>query len=192
MLTVCEEAKENARGTQQIGPMWHQWHHTYPLSDHAKQVKHLCREPGCGTRFAALLLASHSLLLTFEELHHHSRFQASMASSNSTAHGKRADSCGRLRKTKRRAKAVIFDFCIFSSHPFSEPPGLDADMNETPQQYFRAGASSNVIAIPTRQDRTTGERIVCWVDIQQYFKNADGIVHGNVAVLFLTDDSFER
>ncbi|KAF9360961.1 hypothetical protein BGX34_007395 [Mortierella sp. NVP85] len=65
-------------------------------------------------------------------------------------------------------------------------------MNEIPLQYFRAQSSPNVIAIPTRHDRRTGEYIVCWADIQQHFENAKSIVHGNVAILFLTDDNFER
>lgn len=65
-------------------------------------------------------------------------------------------------------------------------------MKGTPLQYFRARSSSADIAIPTRLDRTTGEPIVCWTDILQYFQDAEGIVYGNVAVLFLTDDNFER
>lgn len=65
-------------------------------------------------------------------------------------------------------------------------------MNEIPLQHFRAQSSPNVIAIPTRHDRRTGEHIVCWADIQQHFENAKSVVHGNVAILFLTDDNFER
>ncbi|KAK3825452.1 MAG: hypothetical protein J3Q66DRAFT_436522 [Benniella sp.] len=58
-------------------------------------------------------------------------------------------------------------------------------------QAFRARYSSEVITIPTRHDPRSGQRVVRWKDIQQYFENAKGIFNGKTAVLFLTDDELE-
>ncbi|KAK3825451.1 MAG: hypothetical protein J3Q66DRAFT_436521 [Benniella sp.] len=64
-------------------------------------------------------------------------------------------------------------------------------MDEQHSQEFRARFSSEIIAIPTRHDPKSGQRFIRWKDIQQYFKNAQGVMNGKVAVLFLTSDDFE-
>ncbi|KAF9954506.1 hypothetical protein BGZ65_003964, partial [Modicella reniformis] len=64
-------------------------------------------------------------------------------------------------------------------------------MNGTPSQAFRTQFSSKVITIPTRHDPKGKQRVVRWKDILQYFKNAEGIMNGDDAVLFLTDDDLE-
>ncbi|KAG0246137.1 hypothetical protein B0O80DRAFT_426407 [Mortierella sp. GBAus27b] len=58
-------------------------------------------------------------------------------------------------------------------------------------QAFRAQASSKVIAIPTRHDNKSAQRVVRWKDVLQYFENAKGLMNGEDAVLFLTDDDLE-
>ncbi|KAF9366718.1 hypothetical protein BGX34_009557 [Mortierella sp. NVP85] len=63
-------------------------------------------------------------------------------------------------------------------------------MSGTDSQAFRA-SSSKIITIPTRHDPKSGLRVVRWCDIQQYFENAKGILNGNDAVLFLTNDDLE-
>ncbi|KAG0221664.1 hypothetical protein BGX31_009643 [Mortierella sp. GBA43] len=65
-------------------------------------------------------------------------------------------------------------------------------MSSTQSQGFRARSSSEVITIPTRQDPKSGQRVVRWKDIQQYFENVKGLVNGKDAVLFLTDDDLEE
>ncbi|KAK3820118.1 MAG: hypothetical protein J3Q66DRAFT_439167 [Benniella sp.] len=56
------------------------------------------------------------------------------------------------------------------------------------EQAFRADASSEIIAIPTRLDNETGQHVILWRDIQQYFEDAIGIVNNGEAVQFLADD----
>ncbi|KAG0226041.1 hypothetical protein B0O80DRAFT_498333 [Mortierella sp. GBAus27b] len=58
-------------------------------------------------------------------------------------------------------------------------------------QAFRARASHETTTIPSRLDTKTGLRIVLWKDIQQFFKQAERILNGDQAVLFVTDDNFE-
>jgi hypothetical protein len=65
-------------------------------------------------------------------------------------------------------------------------------MDEQHSQEFRARLSSEIIAIPTRHDPKTGQQFIRWKDIQQYFRNAQGVLNGKVAVLFLTSDDFEE
>ncbi|KAG0207206.1 hypothetical protein BGX31_002615, partial [Mortierella sp. GBA43] len=64
-------------------------------------------------------------------------------------------------------------------------------MSETPSQAFRVRLSSEVITIPTRHDPKSGQRVVRWIDIQRYFKDAQGVLNGKDAVLFLTNDDLE-
>ncbi|KAG0212569.1 hypothetical protein B0O80DRAFT_421297 [Mortierella sp. GBAus27b] len=59
------------------------------------------------------------------------------------------------------------------------------------EQEFRTRHSIDIITIPTRLDSKTGDHIVLWSDIQQYFANAQGVLNNGKAVLFLTDDNFE-
>jgi hypothetical protein len=59
------------------------------------------------------------------------------------------------------------------------------------EQSFWTRSSTGTITIPTRVDNKTGNRIILWKDIQQYFKNAQGVLNGGKAVLFLTDGNFE-
>jgi hypothetical protein len=65
-------------------------------------------------------------------------------------------------------------------------------MDETQSQAFRTKSSSGVITIPTRHDPTSGQRVVRWKDIQQYFNGAEGILNGQDAVLFLTNKKLEE
>ncbi|KAG0240503.1 hypothetical protein B0O80DRAFT_127110 [Mortierella sp. GBAus27b] len=58
-------------------------------------------------------------------------------------------------------------------------------------QAFRAQESFKVITIPTRQDARSGQRVIRWKDILQYFKDAEGVMDGEDAVLFLTDGNLE-
>ncbi|KAG0240497.1 hypothetical protein BGX31_001912 [Mortierella sp. GBA43] len=58
-------------------------------------------------------------------------------------------------------------------------------------QSFRALKSARIVTIPTRQDPKSGKQVVRWKDIQQHFKNAESILNGDNAVLFLTDDNLE-
>jgi hypothetical protein len=58
-------------------------------------------------------------------------------------------------------------------------------------QAFRARESYETTTIPSRLDTKTGLRIVLWRDIEQFFKQAERILNGDEAVLFLTDDYFE-
>ncbi|KAF9363660.1 hypothetical protein BGX34_003593 [Mortierella sp. NVP85] len=64
-------------------------------------------------------------------------------------------------------------------------------MNGTSLQAFRSQPSSQVIFIPTRHDAESGKDIVRWKDIQQYFKDAQGVMNDHNAVLFLTGDDLE-
>lgn len=66
-----------------------------------------------------------------------------------------------------------------------------ANMKGIPSQAFRVQTSSKVVSIPTRHDTTSGQFVVRWKDILQFIKNADGIMEGEDAVLFLTDDNLE-
>lgn len=59
-------------------------------------------------------------------------------------------------------------------------------------QGFKARSSFKVVTIPTRHDTKSGQRVVRWKDILQYFKDAEGIMNGEDAVLFLTDDDLEE
>ncbi|KAF9362410.1 hypothetical protein BGX34_006229 [Mortierella sp. NVP85] len=65
-------------------------------------------------------------------------------------------------------------------------------MDEQHSQEFRARFSSEIIAIPTRYDPKSGQRSIRWKDIHQYFKHAQGVLNGKVAVLFMTSDDFEE
>ncbi|KAF9354507.1 hypothetical protein BGX34_010967, partial [Mortierella sp. NVP85] len=64
-------------------------------------------------------------------------------------------------------------------------------MSTSLSQAFRAQFHPKVITIPTRHDPKSRQRIVRWKDIQQYFKDAQGVMNGVDAVLFLTDDDLE-
>ncbi|KAG0232829.1 hypothetical protein BGX31_005008 [Mortierella sp. GBA43] len=64
-------------------------------------------------------------------------------------------------------------------------------MNEAHLQAFRT-STSKTITIPTRHDPKSGQRVVRWVDIQRCFKNAQCILNGEDAVLFLTDENLEE
>jgi hypothetical protein len=64
-------------------------------------------------------------------------------------------------------------------------------MIETHTQAFRT-SSSKVISIPTRHDPKSNRHVVRWLDIKQYFENAKGLMNGEDAVLFLTDDDLEE
>jgi hypothetical protein len=65
-------------------------------------------------------------------------------------------------------------------------------MSTSLSQAFRALSHPKVITIPTRHDPKSRQRIVRWKDIQQYFKDAQGVMNGDDAVLFLTDDDLEE
>ncbi|KAF9358517.1 hypothetical protein BGX34_008902 [Mortierella sp. NVP85] len=58
-------------------------------------------------------------------------------------------------------------------------------------QIFRLRSSHETTSIPTRLDVKSGQRVVLWKDVLQYFKHAEGILNEGEAVLFLTDDNFE-
>jgi hypothetical protein len=58
-------------------------------------------------------------------------------------------------------------------------------------QIFRLGSSHETTSIPTRPDNKSGQRVVLWKDVLQYFKHAEGVLNEGKAVLFLTDDDFE-
>jgi hypothetical protein len=58
-------------------------------------------------------------------------------------------------------------------------------------QAFRTRLSNETTSIPTRLDSKTGQHIILWKDILQYFKHAEGVLNEGKAVLFLTDDNFE-
>ncbi|KAF9975233.1 hypothetical protein BGZ65_008347, partial [Modicella reniformis] len=64
-------------------------------------------------------------------------------------------------------------------------------MSGSPSQAFRVSSSSKITTIPTRHDPKTGKRVVRWIDIQQYYEKAKGILNGVDAVLFLTNDNLE-
>jgi len=59
-------------------------------------------------------------------------------------------------------------------------------------QAFRSKASSKIISIPARHDPKSGKNVVRWKDILQYFEDAKGVMNGELAVLFLTDDDLEE
>ncbi|KAI1299065.1 hypothetical protein EDD11_006549 [Mortierella claussenii] len=75
----------------------------------------------------------------------------------------------------------------------------NAESHEQRTQAFRLCSSSShgpsldaeIRVIPARQDSRTGEHIILWRDIQDHFANAERIVNGDRAVLFMTDDNFE-
>ncbi|KAF9363433.1 hypothetical protein BGX34_004143 [Mortierella sp. NVP85] len=64
-------------------------------------------------------------------------------------------------------------------------------MDAVAPQEFRSQSSSKVVAIPTRQDPKSGQRVVRWKDIQQCFKDAQYVMNSGLAVMFLTDDELE-
>ncbi|KAK3815412.1 MAG: hypothetical protein J3Q66DRAFT_389253 [Benniella sp.] len=68
-------------------------------------------------------------------------------------------------------------------------------MSASPPQAFRSrsssSSSSKLISIPTRHDTKSGKNVVRWKDILQFFKDAQGVMTGGLAVLFLTDDDLE-
>ncbi|KAF9366063.1 hypothetical protein BGX34_006449, partial [Mortierella sp. NVP85] len=67
-------------------------------------------------------------------------------------------------------------------------------MHDTCSQAFRSttsSSSSDIINIPACHDPTTGQRVVRWKDIQQYFENAQGVMNGKDAVIFLTNNNLE-
>jgi len=57
-------------------------------------------------------------------------------------------------------------------------------------QIFRLRSSHETTSIPTRLDKS-GQHVVLWKDVLQYFKQAEGVLNEGKAVLFLTDDNFE-
>ncbi|KAF9350903.1 hypothetical protein BGX34_000918 [Mortierella sp. NVP85] len=63
--------------------------------------------------------------------------------------------------------------------------------SENDAQAFRYRHSQEVIAIPTRLDNKSGQRIVLLRDVQHTFEDAKAVLNGGKAVLFLTDDNFE-
>ncbi|KAG0232826.1 hypothetical protein B0O80DRAFT_275073 [Mortierella sp. GBAus27b] len=63
-------------------------------------------------------------------------------------------------------------------------------MQDNHLQAFKT-ATSKIISIPTRQDPKSGQRIVRWQDILQFFGDVRGILNGEDAVLFLTTDDLE-
>ncbi|KAG0245841.1 hypothetical protein B0O80DRAFT_274098 [Mortierella sp. GBAus27b] len=65
-------------------------------------------------------------------------------------------------------------------------------MNETPFQAFRVKSSSRITNIPSRRDPQSGQYVVLWDDIGQYFGNAQGVLNGENAVVFITNDKLER
>jgi hypothetical protein len=65
-------------------------------------------------------------------------------------------------------------------------------MNAVSSQGFRSQSTSKVIDIPTRQDPKSSQHIVRWKDIQQCFKDAQYVMNGGLAVMFLTDDELEE
>ncbi|KAI8350803.1 hypothetical protein B0O80DRAFT_127219 [Mortierella sp. GBAus27b] len=75
-----------------------------------------------------------------------------------------------------------------TSHLLIQPQTI---MDRPLTQEFRAHTSTNVISIPTRQDTKSGQRVVRWQDIQRCFENAKGLVIGEDAVLFLTDEDLQ-
>ncbi|KAK3825653.1 MAG: hypothetical protein J3Q66DRAFT_436683 [Benniella sp.] len=70
-------------------------------------------------------------------------------------------------------------------------PCNNNSMDDTNSQALRSSSSSKIISIPTCHDPTTGQRVVRWRDIQQYFENAQGIMNGEYAVTFLTNNNLE-
>ncbi|KAF9349048.1 hypothetical protein BGX34_002092, partial [Mortierella sp. NVP85] len=64
-------------------------------------------------------------------------------------------------------------------------------MHDPHSQAFRSTSSPKIISIPTCHDPTTSQRVVRWRDIQQYFENAQGVMNGEVAVIFLTNNNLE-
>ncbi|KAF9936240.1 hypothetical protein BGZ65_002616, partial [Modicella reniformis] len=70
-----------------------------------------------------------------------------------------------------------------------------SDTNESdvsqPFQLHSSTKSSEIIHIPTRLDSKSGQRVIRWKDIQQYFKRAKGLMNGRDVVLFLTDGNLE-
>ncbi|KAK3825655.1 MAG: hypothetical protein J3Q66DRAFT_396600 [Benniella sp.] len=67
-------------------------------------------------------------------------------------------------------------------------------MHDTCSQAFRSttsSSSSDIINIPACHDPTTSQRVVRWKDIQQYFENAQGVMNGKDAVIFLTNNNLE-
>jgi hypothetical protein len=91
---------------------------------------------------------------------------------------------------------VPFLFSFASCTPSTPRPAAllcaDDTMDDTHYQSFRAQSSSKVVTIPTRHDPKSGQRVVRWKDIQQYFENAKGILNGKYSVVFLTDDDLEE
>jgi hypothetical protein len=84
---------------------------------------------------------------------------------------------------------------LYSFHPQLAKTccvNIEDFMNQQHSQAFRARNSSEIITIPTRHDPKSGQRVVRWKDIQQYFENAKGVLNGKDAVLFLTDDDLEE
>jgi hypothetical protein len=68
-------------------------------------------------------------------------------------------------------------------------------MHDTCSQAFRSttnSSSSDIINIPACHDPTTSQRVVRWKDIQQYFENAQGVMNGKDAVIFLTNNNLEE
>ncbi|KAK3825650.1 MAG: hypothetical protein J3Q66DRAFT_384803 [Benniella sp.] len=64
-------------------------------------------------------------------------------------------------------------------------------MYDPASQAFRSTSSEDIITIPTCHDPTTSQHVVRWKDIQQYFENAQGIMNGKAAVIFLTNNNLE-
>ncbi|KAF9931652.1 hypothetical protein BGZ65_004788 [Modicella reniformis] len=72
---------------------------------------------------------------------------------------------------------------------------IDHSTNQL-SQAFRVrsppgSTSSETISIPTHQDSRTGRQVVRWKDILQYFESAKGVMNGEDAILFLTDEDLE-
>jgi hypothetical protein len=65
-------------------------------------------------------------------------------------------------------------------------------MSGSLSQAFRSSESSKIVSIPARHDTKSGKNVVRWKDVLQYFENAKGVMNGELAVLFLTDDDLEE
>jgi hypothetical protein len=65
-------------------------------------------------------------------------------------------------------------------------------MNGSHSQAFRVRSTSEVITIPTCYDPKSGQHVVRWSDVHQYFENAKGNLNGKSAVLFLTNGDLEE
>ncbi|KAG0366768.1 Vacuolar protein 8 [Gamsiella multidivaricata] len=70
-------------------------------------------------------------------------------------------------------------------------------MTNNPSQSFRASfppgtPPPNPIEISSRYDKTTGQQIILWRDIQRVFENAKYVRNGSLVVSFLADENFQE